>query len=124
MGWQWNGSACVALADGFCTCVGQDCDKLATSKEACETTHAACLPVTKKVACGAVALFEASHTQCGAMDAHGQGGCWCTSMGWTWNGSACVALADGFCECVGADCDRLAKSKEECAANHAACLSP
>jgi hypothetical protein len=121
MGWAWNGSACVALADGFCKCVGKDCDKLATSKQDCETSHAACLPVTKKIACGAVALFEAAHTACTAMDVQGQDACYCTSMGWAWNGSVCAALADGFCECVGEDCNRLAKTKEECEASHAPC---
>jgi hypothetical protein len=121
MGWTWNGSACVALEAGFCKCVGKDCDKLATSKEDCQASHAACSPVIKKVSCGEVARFEAVHAACTAMDVQGQGACWCSSMGWTWNGSACVALAEGFCACVGQDCDKLANSKEVCETSHAAC---
>lgn len=122
MGWTWDGSACVALAAGACKCVGEDCDKLAQSKEECETNHAACLPVTKKIACGAAARFQSVHVTCPAMDVRGQGACGCISMGWTWNGSACVPLEGGACECVGEDCDKLAKSKEECETSHAACL--
>jgi hypothetical protein len=121
MGWAWDGSACVALADGFCKCVGNDCDKLAKTKEECVASHATCSS-PKSFSCGNAALFEVVHVACPAMDVQGEGACLCMSMGWIWDGSACVRMKSGYCTCVGDDCDKLMKTEEECVANHSDCL--
>ncbi|HEY3355297.1 MAG TPA: hypothetical protein VGQ83_18760 [Polyangia bacterium] len=63
-----------------------------------------------------------THSLCAPMDVAGQGDCDCVSMGWEWTGSTCVQLSVGYCTCVGADCDKLARTQEECASLHASCL--
>lgn len=68
--------------------------------------------------CGAAALHAALHDGCEAMDAVGDGNCFC-AMGFAWDGDACVML--GGCECVGADCDSLTETEEECLAAHESC---
>jgi hypothetical protein len=118
MGWAWNGEACVKLDDGFCSCVGADCDKLTETVEECEAQHELC---AQHLTCGSPLLYQSSHDSCNAMDVAGEGACFCVSMGWTWNGEACVQLDDGFCSCVGADCDKLTETVEECEAQHEPC---
>jgi hypothetical protein len=122
MGWTWNGSACVALDAGFCECVGKDCDKLAKSKEECETSHAACSNSLKSIACGSSVLRAMTHDSCGKMDARGEGACYCLSMGWIWDGAACAELGAGYCRCLGEDCDKLSPTKQDCLSQHALCL--
>ena len=71
------------------------------------------------ISCGSSTLHAAPHEQCDAMDvASDEGGCHCM-MGFYWDGADCVGL--GGCSCVGADCDKLAESLEECEASHASC---
>jgi hypothetical protein len=120
MGWMWNGSACVELPAGFCGCKGADCDKLTATKEDCLSAHTTC-DAGKTISCGSTALFEKTHELCAAMEVQGEGACNCTSMGWMWDGSACVALPAGFCSCKGADCDKLTATREECQTKHQAC---
>jgi ferredoxin-NADP reductase len=122
MGWIWDGSACVELPAGFCSCKGADCDKLTATKDECLSAHTACSS-SKPISCGSTALFEKVHNQCAAMDVQGEGECFCTSMGWIWDGLACVELPAGFCGCKGADCDKLTATKETCLAVHTACPS-
>jgi hypothetical protein len=40
LGYAWNGTECVSLAD--CQCIGDDCDKLTETIEACQAAHAEC----------------------------------------------------------------------------------
>lgn len=122
LGFAWNGAECVGLGD--CRCVGSDCDKLTQDKQACETLHTGCgLPEPAPVECGSSTLFSQTHSQCAAMDAtaspDGNGNsCYCF-LGFAWNGSSCTQLAD--CQCVGADCDKLTQTQDECLQAHAAC---
>ena len=58
---------------------------------------------------------------CGPMDAAGAGACF-LFLGFKWNGAACESL--GGCECVGADCEELVDTLEECEAAHASCVPP
>ena len=77
------------------------------------------------LSCDSAQRFELSHDTCGAMDAkaipdsNGQH-CYC-ALGFKWNGKSCEEVDD--CACKGADCNKLAKSKEECEKQHAACPS-
>jgi hypothetical protein len=73
------------------------------------------------LACGTEALHAAVHDSCDAMDAVGDGQCYC-ALGFAWDGDACVML--GGCECQGADCDSLAETEEECLAAHESCAEP
>ncbi|MFW5740945.1 MAG: hypothetical protein ACOC1F_11330, partial [Myxococcota bacterium] len=109
-----------------CRCEGDDCDKLTETREACEQAHGACGGgETTRLHCGSTELFTLSHDVCDAMDAKaapdelGQS-CYCF-LGFAWNGSACVGLAD--CACEGEDCDKLTQTEEECLEAHAACGS-
>jgi len=124
LGYAWDGDSCEMLAN--CQCVGEDCDKLTETQEACEQEHAACggdVAEPLELTCGSPDLFAAGHDACAAMDAtavpdqNGQS-CYCF-LGYAWNGSACVGLAD--CACAGEDCDKLTTSQEECEQAHAGC---
>jgi hypothetical protein len=68
--------------------------------------------------CGHDALYARTHDECAPMSAAGEGACRCV-LGYIWDGSECTML--GGCECVGADCDALTESYEECMGNHEAC---
>lgn len=131
LGYSWNGSACEALTD--CACQGEDCNKLSETKEDCEAAHETCTAgttgtgstdvTTLRLACGSEQLRAAVHGECDPMDAIAkedpqEGPCDCF-LGYSWNGSACVALADCFCE--GADCNKLHRSQDDCQAVHANC---
>ena len=122
MGWAWDGTTCVQLDAGHCNCVGEDCDKLTDTEQACLANHVACSPSEKSISCGDSALFEGAHTACPAMDVRGDGMCNCTSMGWTWNGSVCVQMKAGYCKCLGDDCDKLSATEQDCLSSHASCL--
>jgi hypothetical protein len=124
LGYAWDGSACVALND--CFCEGQDCDKLAETEEACLETHASCSSAgsLSPLACNDPGLFAGTHDACAPMDAAAApdpelGSCFCF-LGYAWDGSACVALNDCFCE--GQDCDKLTQTQQDCETAHAACL--
>ncbi len=52
------------------------------------------------------------------MDAQGEGMC-AMYMGLAWDGSNCIGISG--CSCVGADCDELYDSPDECQADHADC---
>ncbi len=121
LGFAWNGSECMTLAD--CACEGSDCDKLTSSAEECQSQHSVCTLTPTTLTCGSPALHQNTHDVCEPMDITGQGICNCTSMGWMWNGSACVQLSDDFCTCVGSDCDKLTETLEECQNQHASCAS-
>ncbi len=43
------------------------------------------------------------------------------SQGWQWNGAACIELSGCPGDCVGEDCDRLARSPWDCASDHGHC---
>jgi hypothetical protein len=123
LGYAWNGSACVMLGD--CSCKGNDCDKLTMDKGECEAAHAQCgnTPSVPHLSCSDSRLRTAHHDACPPMDAKATpdpeyGGCLCF-LGYAWNGSSCVGLADCFCE--GADCDKLTMDKAECEVAHAQC---
>ncbi len=74
--------------------------------------------------CSSEAAFTKTHAACTKMDvAGGEGTCNCMSMGWAWSGTTCTKLPDGLCSCVGADCDKLAKSEAECLSQHASCTA-
>jgi hypothetical protein len=121
LGYAWDGKACTAIGD--CACQGADCDKLTTTKEECESQHAACA-VPQPITCGSFALTQNTHNVCSAMDAQavGQNGAHCLCMlGYAWDGKACTALGD--CACQGADCDKLTKTQQECESQHAICGS-
>ncbi len=128
LGYAWNGSSCVSLAD--CGCEGADCDKLTRSREECVAAHAECvaaspptIPEPVRIACEDMLEIANVHDDCEAMDAEAvpdaeAGPCDCF-LGYAWNGSRCVSLAD--CSCQGADCDKVTQSYDECVAAHAEC---
>lgn len=123
LGFAWNGSECEMLTG--CECLGSECDSLTHSIEECEAAHDTCTdepapddPPTPGFMCGADELHSADHDRCEAMDAVGEGACYC-HLGFAWNGTECVGV--GGCECVGEDCDSLAHSIEECEALHEGC---
>jgi hypothetical protein len=58
---------------------------------------------------------------CAPMEAYLAGGMCDTAWGFKWDGQQCVYLG-GRCECVGADCDRLFPTQEECLAAHHHCM--
>ncbi|MGC4121334.1 MAG: hypothetical protein QM765_43510 [Myxococcales bacterium] len=121
LGYAWNGQDCVGLGD--CACVGADCDKLETTREACLAKHTTCKPTFQ---CGSSALNAQSHDACGAMDAQASGDaagthCYCL-LGYAWDGKDCVGLGD--CACVGTDCDKLETTREACLAKHTSCAKP
>lgn len=76
----------------------------------CEA-HAAGREVASEGAC-------APPDPCRPMDAFGIGDC-TTSVGWAWNGSACVELIG--CSCDGTDCFRVESTQELCEAPFASC---
>jgi hypothetical protein len=76
------------------------------------------------VQCSDSNLYSDTHKTCAAMDAQGQGTCNCGSLGFAWDGAKCVQLGSGFCSCVGADCDKLTRTEQECLTNHASCEKP
>lgn len=43
------------------------------------------------------------------------------SLGWAWNGAACVELVACEGDCVGADCDALARSEWDCLSDRQSC---
>lgn len=122
LGFAWDGAGCEMVSG--CECSGEDCDSLAESEEACLAAHEACSddtsddPPTPGFMCGAAELFSADHDRCDAMDAVGDESCWC-ALGFAWDGGECVMLTG--CECLGADCDSLTHSIEECQALHVGC---
>jgi hypothetical protein len=123
MGFAWNGTECVGLGD--CACVGADCDKLTETIEACQAQHLSCSSVKNKLSCGSAALTSKSFDACTAMDAQGVADdsgvqCRCV-LGFVWDGSQCLSL--GGCACLGADCDKLTSTLEECEAKHTSCTS-
>jgi len=71
------------------------------------------------IECGDPALFSATHDACGALDAAGDGQCFCV-LGYIWDGDKCEAI--NGCACQGADCDKLTETPEQCAAAHATCV--
>jgi hypothetical protein len=119
LGYAWNGSECTELAD--CACQGSDCDKLTETLEQCQAQHAVCSR-PQRLSCGSSALYKKTHDQCDPMDAtavgNGDLACPCF-LGFAWNGRQCVGL--GNCSCVGADCNKLTQTIEECQAKHAGC---
>ncbi|MBW2455772.1 MAG: hypothetical protein JRI68_14745 [Deltaproteobacteria bacterium] len=121
LGYAWDGSTCVALAD--CQCEGADCGSLTETLEECEAAHADCGSGSQGFSCGDPQLYMAVHDICEPMDAVGApdengSGCFC-ALGYAWDGNACVML--GNCQCVGADCDKLSETAEECEAAHTIC---
>lgn len=119
-GYAWNGDECVIV--GGCECLGEDCFLLYDNEEECIADNEACIeepPVDEPLECGDDALYSQTHDSCEAMDAVGQGACYC-AMGFAWNGSECFSLS-GSCECVGEDCDSIYVTEEECVAAHESC---
>lgn len=120
IGYKWTGSECLEVTG--CRCLGEDCDKLTETPEACEQNHAACGEAPGGLACGSSQLFAYEHDACGAMDAKAapdeHGDCFCM-LGFAWNGTACEPLAN--CRCVGEDCDKLSETQDQCEQAHAAC---
>ena len=120
LGYAWDGNGCVGIT---CKCWGADCDKLSDTHDACLAAHQACQP-TKRLHCGSSALFAGqANSACQAMDAVASGDvsgghCNCF-LGFAWSGTDCVGMGD--CDCVGADCDKLTESYDECIAAHQAC---
>lgn len=74
------------------------------------------------IACGSSELRQSTHDVCAPMDAEAVdgegGGCWCM-LGYAWNGSECVMLAN--CACEGTDCSKLTLDKADCEAAHSSC---
>lgn len=63
--WAWDGERCTGIACG--TCVGEDCDALPFSREACEAAHVTCEPALCRDT-GGEWLFhveECEHWRCG-----------------------------------------------------------
>ncbi len=121
LGYAWDGDACVALAN--CQCQGADCDKLSQTQAECEQAHTQCGGgTTKSLSCGDPLLYSVTDSLCAPMDAAGapdeNGDCLCM-LGFAWNGSECTSI--GNCKCVGADCNKLTETQEQCEAAHQAC---
>jgi hypothetical protein len=121
LGYAWDGSECVGLAD--CQCEGADCGKLTETIEECEAAHSECGVSPQGISCGDPQLYLAPHTICDAMDAVGApdengAGCLCL-LGYAWDGNECVSVGD--CQCLGSDCDKLTETIEECEAAHTIC---
>jgi hypothetical protein len=89
----WDGSRCSTQSG--CSCEGEDCGDGFDSLEECYAAHGRC------------------DIPCDALDATAVGACE-KLLGVSWNGRQCRLLSG--CECVGADCDDLYDSLEECAA--------
>lgn len=120
LGYTWDGTECALV--GGCECVGDDCDELYLTEEECVAATESCIeepPVVEPLECGDEALYSMPHDSCEAMDAIGQGACYC-AMGFAWNGSECVSLS-GSCECVGEDCESIYMTEEECVTAHESC---
>ena len=118
MGFFWDGEQCAAL-DGVCECVGEDCDALYQTMDECVSAHESCEEPVRRIECGNQALHTRANDSCEAMDAVGEGACYC-AMGYKWDGESCVSL-DGSCECVGVDCDSLFQTEAECLSAHESC---
>lgn len=57
--------------------------------------------------------------RCAPQDAQGEGPC-ALFLGWRWDGRQCVG--ESGCDCVGADCDSLFPTLEQCQATFCRCL--
>jgi hypothetical protein len=95
--------ACIALYDPVCGCDG------VTYSNGCAAASAG----------ASVASDGECATACDAMDAVGEGMCRRLPFGWAWGGSSC-RLVQG-CECIGADCDALYATIEDCVAARSTC---
>jgi hypothetical protein len=73
--------------------------------------------------CHSAALYQNTHEVCDAMDVRFEDPNNCGPMGWIWDGSACVQPGDTYSTCIGADCDKLTETREECESQHAACTA-
>jgi len=71
--------------------------------------------------CGSEALYSRTHDTCEPQDAAGDGQCLCM-LGYIFDGEGCAMV--GGCECVGADCDALFETEEECLAVQDSCAEP
>lgn len=56
---------------------------------------------------------------CGPMEAEGEGPCRML-LGWMWDGTDCISI--GGCNCVGADCDALFATEEDCNLLYEGCI--
>lgn len=65
-----------------------------------------------------LARLDAGSLVCAPQDARGEGACRLL-LGYVWQGSGCASI--GGCTCVGADCESLASTAEECLAAHPSC---
>ncbi len=94
VGVKFDGESCVSMSG--CSCEGTDCEELYESVEACEEA-------TRE--CGSDAGL------CSAQDAVGEGSC-AQLLGYKFDGDACRSV--GGCECEGADCGEMYRSRERC----------
>ena len=56
--------------------------------------------------------------RCAPLDAVSSGDDCVFDAGWTWTGAACAPVV---CSCLGAQCDRVSATEEECLSDHADC---
>ncbi|MDO9015702.1 MAG: hypothetical protein Q8S73_09640 [Deltaproteobacteria bacterium] len=101
--------ACV-FPDGRVCLPGQRCP----APDGCNT----CTCTPEGLACTEIACVDGGPPRdgglvCAALDARGEGDC-DGYFGVAWNGSTCASITG--CRCVGADCGRVFRSREECAA--------
>ena len=92
---------------------------------ACSSEDAKHAPVLE-LSCSSPELHANVHDGCAPMDAtdspdESGSSCFC-ALGYAWDGTTCVFLGD--CRCIGADCDKLTESLDECLAEHADCAAP
>lgn len=102
LGYLWDGKACAPFTG--CSCEGKGCLQL-TDEETCKKNHAGC---------------ASELGPCAVADVTGEGMCK-KELGYFWNGKGCEALLG--CECLGADCDKLSPTEEQCAKDHVSCAT-
>lgn len=105
LGWKWDGNRCAPVVG--CACEGTFCEHLFADQAACRAGSTTCIA-----------------SRCRPLDARAvTTGCdEPSSLGWTWDGAACVALVG--CTCEGAQCWIAEGSAEaDCEAEHVDCAS-
>ncbi len=102
LGYAFNGRTCTEL--GGCDCVGDDCDEIFNSREACRDAYKPCLD-----------------NECEPMDAVGVDVQCPGHYGYAYHGEEEGCVGIGGCDCAGDDCEQLYSSKSECLTDHAHC---
>jgi hypothetical protein len=110
--------SCATCAPRGQGCLADECDRMRCGRLLCPAGSSCCSAACGECgsACGVITTCEPN---CAPMQAQFQGDS-SRSLGWFWNGTACI---DQYARsCSGADCDDGFTTQAECEASFAACL--